>query len=82
MLHKSTITKINDWQTWWNYHADKVDTYPLPQKVQWLLKATNGAFDIISDLAREVNRINDGRRQLHSSDGGIILPAHIRWPGK
>lgn len=79
MLQKVTIEKINDWQKWWNYHSDKVIYYPLERKVEFLLKAANGAFDLVSEVAREVNRINDGRRTLNTSDGGLILPMGTKF---
>lgn len=79
-LSPSTVTKANEWVTWFNYHSDKVVDYPLERKIEWMLKAINGSYEIITEMANDMHR---GRRAPigNISPGGIMLPS-VRFGGK
>ncbi len=72
-LQRATRTKINEWVQWWNWHHDKVDTYPMDKKVQWMLKALQGAYDIMTELARE---------QYQQGRSRIAIPTSWRFEKK
>lgn len=75
-LSRPTVAKINEWVKWFNWHADKIASQPLPTKVEWLLKATNGAYECMALVARETHA---QKRTFDMSDGGIALPNGYRW---
>lgn len=74
-LPRETRTKINDWVQWWNWHHDKVDSYPMDKKVEWMLKALQGAYDVMTELAREQDR--NGSRERR-----IMIPTTWNWNKK
>lgn len=73
-LSRKSRDKINEWLTWYNWHADKIGKQPLETQVAWLLKAQQGAFEALSLISRELN----GEMKTNSTAGGIILPGS-RW---
>lgn len=79
-LSLQTTRKVNEWVQWYNWHADKIGTQPLEQRVAWLLKAMGGAYEIMSLIGNEVNTGRRGvRAQLDMSKGGIALPRGFSW---
>lgn len=73
-LSRKSREKINEWLTWYNWHADKIGAQPLQTQVEWLLKSQQGAFEAISLLSRELN----GEMGKNTTAGGIIVPG-ARW---
>lgn len=67
-LTPATREKVNEWITWFNYHSDKVATYPQEKQILWLLKAVNGAFETMSLIAAD---LNDSKSR---SSAGLMLP--------
>lgn len=82
MLQRSTRTKVNEWVTWFNWHADKVSSYPPEKQMEWMLKAINGSYECMSLVAEEMNQ--QGRAGLagFKSERGILIPRTWRWEGR
>lgn len=72
-LSRKARTKMNDWLTWFNYHAPMIEAQPLEAQVKWLMKATQGAYECFSTIGQEMNGEN---RTLRSdqTEAGIIVP--------
>lgn len=81
-LPKHARVKINEWLTWFNHwHGDQVDQMPLEQKVKWLLKSTQGAYEIMSTLAQAENGDFADTAAARPASR-LILPAGVRWGNK
>lgn len=80
MLQRQTREKINEWVVWFNWHADKVDSYPLEQKMRWMLKAINGAYEVMTLLANEQNARPTG--SYNTTNGGLLVPRSWRFEGR
>lgn len=74
-LSRRTRNKVNEWLLWYNHHAEKIGTMPLEGQIKWLLKSTNGAYEMFSAIAQEMN----GEVQPNEATRGIILPPGARW---
>lgn len=75
-LSRQTRAQINEWVQWWNWHHNQVDNYSLEKKVQWMMKALQGSYDIMTTLAREQD--SQGRA-FNFSNGGIAIPKSWRF---
>lgn len=74
-LPRKTVEKLNEWLLWYNHHAEKIGSQPLETQVKWLLKASNGAYEAISLLARALNDEDyQNKRGSH-----LILPPGVRF---
>lgn len=80
-ISRATRTEINDWVKWFNYHSDKVDTYPMDQKMRWMLKAINGAYLIITKLAEDQNQQGHAAFPGFSSANGLLIPKTL-WESR
>jgi hypothetical protein len=76
-LSPDSLRRLNDWVTWFNYHSSMVDTYPPEKKIEWMLKAINGAFDMITVLANEEQTRSTGT--AGRADNGILIPKSWRF---
>jgi hypothetical protein len=76
-LSSDSLTRLNDWVKWWNYHSGLVENYPPEQKIKWALKAINGAFDMITVLANEEQARTTNTHSL--GQNGILIPKSWRF---
>jgi len=76
-LSRDSLTRLNDWVKWFNYHSSMVDTYPPEKKIEWMLKAINGAFDMITVLANEEQARATG--EAGRVQNGILIPKSWRF---
>jgi hypothetical protein len=82
-MSPSSITKLNEWVQWFNWHADKVDAYPMEQKSKWTLKAINGLYECMTIIATEQHNGSKRRRlDANMTSGGILVPNSFRFDGK
>jgi hypothetical protein len=81
-LQRSTRTKINEWVQWFNWHSDKVSTYPHDQQILWLLKAVNGAYEVMTLLATEQNQGARSHGSFSISENGLLVPKSWRFDAK
>lgn len=77
-LQASTRRKVNEWVLWFNYHSDKVAMYPPQKQMEWMLKAINGAYEVMSLLANEAN---NGFRStgVSRTENGLLIPTSWKW---
>ena len=80
-LPRSTVVKVNEWVTWFNWHADKVDGYSLEAKMKWMLKAINGAYECLTLVAEDINSAQRRAAGIHM-ERGIIVPKSWKWEGR
>lgn len=82
-MDRSDVAKINEWVTWFNWHADKVAAYPLERKMEWTLKGINGLYECMTIIARNLHQPRAVRRpDGNMTQGGILLPNAARFDGK
>jgi hypothetical protein len=58
-LPRKLTEEFNDFSRWWNYHAEKVMTYPPERRQEFLLNAINQQNYLLVELARAVNDQRD-----------------------
>ena len=75
-LPKKLQEEFNDFTVWWNYHSDKVSSYPPDRRQEFVLHAINQQNYLLVELAREVNGQRDG------NDKVIALPRNFQFGGK
>lgn len=71
-LSRPTREKINNFVVWWNFHSDKVASYPLDRKVDWMMQAVNSQNEILVEVCREV----DGQPEMR-----LALPRNFTFTG-
>lgn len=74
-LSRHIVEKLNNFTVWWNYHSDKVASYPLERKVEFLMQAVNSQNEILVEVSREVHGQKEG--------GSVLaLPTNYSWGKK
>jgi hypothetical protein len=82
-MQPASITKLNEWVQWFNWHADKVATYPMERKSEWTLKAINGLYECMTVIANELHRGGKrSRLDANMTAGGLLVPNSARFDGK
>lgn len=69
-LSTKTREKVNNYVIWWNYHSDKVASYPLEKQVAWLMKALESQNEVLVEVCRDV----DGQREAR-----VMLPRNFSF---
>lgn len=54
-LSRPTREKVNNYVLWWNYHSDKVASYPLEKQVAWLMRALESQNEVLVEVIREID---------------------------
>lgn len=58
-LPRQLVQEVDDFTKWWNYHSEKVSTYPPEQQIKFFLNALNQQNYLLVELARAVHKARD-----------------------
>ena len=74
-MRTTTVNKVNEWITWWNWHASTMDNSSVENKVAFLAKAMQGSLELITLLTEEIREVEYGRETTKK----IVLPVGIAF---
>jgi len=71
-MDKEYLTQVQDWLKWYNYHRSMMESMPLEQKVNFLVKANYGCVTLLAGLVDQL--LPETPR-----NSGLLLPVGVRW---